>query len=96
MKFYLQNPKTGQFAYVDTLNELVAGLEELCPLIHGVSREQFMQNLIELGHGYDDDGGVTFTSAMAENVPLGVVRNGEHVKCDVHSISSFQKEEYGD
>jgi hypothetical protein len=96
MKFYVQNPKTKQFTTLNSLPELIRVLEQLCLSIHGVNRTHYMQNLIELGYGYDDELNVTFARAMSEDVNMGIIRNDQYIRCDVHNIERFQKAEYGD
>lgn len=96
-KFYVQDPLLKKPMYFGTTREVVNHLTELVQPLTGHSKPEFMQHLIDLGHGYDDPQGVTFTNAMAERVNIGVVnQDGSHVRCNIHDVVNFNKEEYGD
>lgn len=96
-KFYIQDSTVGKYVYFNTVNELVNYLDKMVPRAHKISRNQYMQNLIDLGHGYDDRAGVTLTRAMQEQFNLGVVtKEGKHVRTDVHTATNFLNKEYGD
>ena len=56
---------------------------------------QYVQNLLDLGYGYDDRDGVMLTRAMADQFNMGVIKNDTYVRTDVHTVAAFQKEEYG-
>ena len=96
-KFYIQDPTLGQQKYVtfNTVPELVNYLNTMIPRAFKISRAEYMQNLIDLGHGYDDRDGVTLTRAMADQFNIGLVKNGTYVRTDVHTANAFEKEEYG-
>ena len=96
-KFYIQDPLLRKLVYYKTVPEIVNHLSEMVKPLTGHTKPQFIQHLIDLGHGYDDPQGVMFTRAMAEQVNMGVVnKDNAHVRCDIHAISNFQNEEYGD
>ena len=95
MTYYIQDPSVGKYSHFNTVLELVTYLEGMIQRTHKVTRKQYMQNLIELGYGYDDPNGVTFTRAMADEFNLGVIRGGSYVKSDVHSDSRFSQKEFG-
>lgn len=94
-KFYIQDTTIGRYVTFDRVPELVRYLGELIPRATGLSRAQYMQNLIDLGHGYDDPDGVTLTRAIQEQFNIGVVQDGTYVRTDVHTAAAFQKEEFG-
>ena len=97
IKFYVQDTTIGRFVYFDKLNDLVNYLgNELVPRATGGTRGQFVQNLIDLGHGYDDRDGVMLTRALSEKFNIGVVKNNQHVRTDVHVSTRFLSNEYGD
>ena len=99
MKFYIQDVTKNQFVYFGSVPEVVEYLDGMLQRAEGVDRTQYMQNLIDLGYGFDDPQGVTFTRSLKENLNFNVgavMKNGEHRKCDIHNISSFDKEEFGD
>ncbi len=99
MKYYLVDHKLGKAPFLfDTVPQLVSKLEELVVRNHGVTRKQYMQNLIDLGYGYDDPQGTIFTNELAKEYHIGVIKNGSFVRCDVHTATehSRRKEECGD
>jgi hypothetical protein len=57
-----------------------------------------MQNLIELGHGYDDDGGITFAQSMAESFNMGIIKQGNYVRTNIHEATNHNtyRQQYGD
>ncbi len=77
--------------YYSTLNELVHHLEGSVVRKFGQTRKQFMQHLIDLGHGYDDPEGKTFTQVISDYFNIGVVKDNRHVKCNVHEVSIYGK-----
>jgi len=96
-KFYVQDPLLKRVVYHNTVSDVVRHLSEMVKPLTGHSKAEFIQHLIDLGHGYDDPQGVMFTRAMAEKVNIGVLNKDKtHVRCDVHEVTNFQKEEYGD
>lgn len=97
-QFYVNNTIVGKFLYFNTLQGLVRYLGEvLVPLAYKQTREQYVQYLAELGHGYDDGSGVVITRALAESFNIGVVKeDGHHVRTDVHTVDKFQNSDYGD
>ena len=97
MKFYINDTTIGKFVYFNTVSELVNYLgNSVVPRATGTTRSQFIQNLIELGHGYDDIDGVTLTRALAESFNIGVVRENSHVRTDIHAATRFTNDGYGD
>lgn len=97
MKFYIQDPTTNKPVYFNQVNEVVTYLESLVQKAHKLTRKQYMQNLVDLGYGYDDATGITFTRALSEDFNIGILsKDGTHVKTDIHAAMSFLKEEYGD
>jgi hypothetical protein len=95
MTYYIQDPIIGRYVHFNTITELVTYLEGLVQRAHHLTRKQYMQNLIELGYGYDDAPGVTFTRSLGEGFNIGVIKDGKYVKTDVHAINSFSKPEFG-
>lgn len=95
-KLYIQDATIGQYVTFNTVQELVSYLNTLIPRAFKISRSEYVQNLIDLGHGYDDPQGIMLTRAMADQFNIGVIKNNSYVRTDVHSISNFQNPEYGD
>jgi len=61
----------------------------------GKTRDEFMYEMTEIGHGYDDPDGVNFTRLLSEYVNIGIIQDGKPNKCDVHAVEKFSKPEYG-
>lgn len=96
-KFYIQDSTVNRYVYFDTVPEVVDYLGQITQRAYGLSRQQYTQNLADLGYGPDDRDGVTFTRALSEQFNIGVVASdGRLVKTDIHTATSFLKEEYGD
>ena len=96
MKYYIHDTTIGQFVYFKTLNELVGYYDHFIPRAYKLTKPQFMQHLIDLGHGYDDGQGVMLTRAISENYNIGVVRNNnQKERTDVFEATKFLSEEYG-
>jgi hypothetical protein len=98
MKYFVQDPKTNQFYYTENVPDMVRFLERLTKERLGLTRAQFTQNLADLGHGYDDPQGITFTRALAaDHFYIGAVKSGgQHFRCDIHDTNNFSKPEFGD
>lgn len=95
-KFYIHDSTIGRYVTFDTVPELVNYFNFLIPRAFKQSRQEFVQNLIDLGHGYDDPRGVMLTRVLSEQFNIGVVSNGSYMRTDIHAITNFQKAEYGD
>jgi len=95
MTYYVQDPTVGKYVLFNTVPELVAYLDNLVVRAHKLTRKQYMQNLIELGYGYDDPQGITFTRQMSDQFNIGVIKNGNYMKTDVHSSDALRQEEFG-
>ena len=94
-KLYIHDSTIGRYVTFNTLKELVSYLNDMIPRAFKISRSEYVQNLIDLGHGYDDQNGVMVTRAMADQFNIGVIKNGTYVRTDVHELSNFQNEEFG-
>jgi hypothetical protein len=94
-KFYV---KDGQhLKYFSSVPEVVSFLEQVVKLKLKTTRSEWMQHIRDLGHGYDDALGRTFTESLADHVEVGVVQNGgKLVRCSIHEATAFTKPEYGD
>jgi len=93
---YIQDSTIGKYVTFNTVPELVKYIgEQIVPRAFKLTRNQYMQNLIDLGYGYDDRDGVTLTRAVADQFNIGVVKDGNYVRTDVHTAEAFNKEEFG-
>ena len=97
-KFYMFDTTLPKPDYVlfETLPGLVGYLENWIQRAMKKTRSQFMYEMAEVGHGYDDPAGASFTQLLSEYVNIGIVQHdGRIVKCDVHRAVAFNKEEFG-
>ena len=83
-----------QDMFFKTYPEAIKYLESMC-IRTGKSRKQYMILLEDVGYGYDDSNSATFVRGMAEKFDMGVVRENRKVRCDISTISVFDKPEYG-
>ena len=95
-KLYIQDATIGRYVTFNTVQELVNYVNNMIPRAFKVSRDTYVQNLIDLGYGYDDRDGIMVTRAVSEQFNIGVIKDNTYVRTDVHSISRFQNTEYGD
>ena len=92
MKYYIIDKQVShQPAIFNSLNELINTLERVVQYKFKMTRNQYMQNLIDLGHGIDDPLGRTFTESMAECVEIGVIKNNTCLRCTVHEVAHYSK-----
>ena len=99
MKYYIKDPtKAPSPAYFNSLNELISYLEGFVQRKFNRTRARYMEYLIDLGHGYDDREGQTFTESLRTHVEIGVFNNNKHYPCNVHDATRYgsKKEEMGD
>lgn len=94
MKYYVKDPILSRYVHFDGVPQAVSHLESMLVKM-GISRESYMQNLIDLGYGYDDPEGATFVRSLSEKYDIGVIRDGKYVKTDIHNTVSFDKPEFG-
>lgn len=93
MKYYILDRQVSkQPAIFNSVPEVVSTLEKVVQYKFKVTRKQYMQNLIDLGYGVDDNIGRTFTESMAEHVEIGVIKpNGACVRCNIHEAAHHAK-----
>jgi len=85
MSYYIKDTTINQIIYKNNLQDVVKHLEEVCKRYHRRSRSSYMNEMISLGHGYDDDQGTYFTELLGADFDIGVVkRDGKHVRCNIH------------
>lgn len=97
MKFYIFDTTLAKPDYVlfDSVPNLVRYLENWIQRAMKKTRSQFMFEMSEIGHGYDDAPGANFTQLLSEYVNIGIVQSNKPVKCDVHRSVAFNKPEFG-
>lgn len=84
-----------QYVTFDTVPQVVGYLESYIQRALKQTREYFMYDLAELGHGEDDPQGVNFTRQLSDYVNIGKIQNDKPVKCDIHVVERFSAPEYG-
>jgi len=98
MKFYIVDTTQSNTPFVyGSISELVRHLEGTVQRRFNLTRSQYMQNLIDLGYGYDDDNGACFTTSLSEYFNIGVIRDGHQLKTNIHEAANHNKyrAEYG-
>jgi hypothetical protein len=99
MKYYIVDTTQSDVPKVfNTLSELVRHLEGTVQRRFKCSRSAYMDNLISLGYGYDDQDGATFTTSLSEHFNIGVIRDGKPLRTNVHEAATHRKfkEQTGD
>jgi len=92
MKYYIIDKQvSNRPAIFNSLNELINTLERVVQYKFKLTRKQYMQNLIDLGHGIDDPLGRTFTESMSEYVEIGIIKNNACLRCNVHEVAYYSK-----
>lgn len=85
MSYYIKDTTINKFVYKNNVNEVVNYLENLCKKFHKKTRKSFMDDMANLGYGYDDEQGVYFTELMRNDFEVGVLRkDGRHVRANIH------------
>jgi hypothetical protein len=83
--YYVKDPTIMKIVEKETVAELVDYLDALCHKLSEKTRTQFMNEMVELNHGYDDDAGTYFTELMASELEIGVVGvNGRLKPTNIH------------
>jgi len=92
MKYYIVDTTLAHTDHTfGELHELVNHLEGTVQRKFKTDRQHYMQNLIDLGYGYDDDNGATFTTSMSEFFNIGIFRNGRPLRTNVHEAANHNK-----
>jgi len=80
-------------------SQIVKYLEGMTQRAHKQTRKDRMIMLSELGYGYDDPDSVSFVRSMADIFDMGIIRNAagqlRKIRCDITTVSLYQKEEFG-
>ena len=96
MRYYIKDSTIKKVVYFNNLNEVVSYFGQMIPRAFNKTKQQYIQYLAELGHGYDDDG-VVLTRALSEQFNIGIERkDGKLERTDIHEASRFTDEGYGD
>jgi hypothetical protein len=88
MSYYIKDTTIGEVVQKNTLQEFVLYLEQVCVRYNKKSRAVFMDDMISIGHGYDDLEGAYFTELMSLTFDIGVCRkDGKLVRTNIHEHS---------
>ena len=99
MIFYIKDTTLGKDPiFFKTIKEVVKHLEGSVRRKFNQSRQQYMQNLVDLGHGYDDDEGKNFTEALSRVFEIGLKKPMGLLKCNIHEAALYSnyRTEMGD
>jgi len=89
MKYYVFDSTLGKQAkYYSHIGEVIEHLEQSIRRFTGKSRQQFMQDLYEVGASHDEATGRNFTEQMSNYVETGIFRDGRHIRCNIHDAFS--------
>ncbi len=93
MRYYIIDNTIRKEPFIyNSVNEVVKHLETAVQHKFRKTRQQYMQNLIDLGHGYDDPQGKVFTQSLSEYFNIGTVRkDGTFVKGNIHEVEQYSK-----
>lgn len=88
MKYYILDTTLSRKPLLfETVDELVHHLEGTVWRKFKLNRATYMDNIISLGYGYDDDLGSTFATSLAEHFDIGVIREGRLMRTNVHEAA---------
>lgn len=98
MQFYIKDTTISNNPILfNDLSDVIKHLEGTVRRKFSLTRSQYMQNLIDLGYGYDDKEGSNFVSSLAEHFDMGVIRQGQYLRTNIHESVNHNKyrKEYG-
>lgn len=70
-------------------------LEGMSQRAYGQNRKERMILLESVGHGDDDPNAVNFVRSMSEQFSIGIIREGQKMRCDITAAFMFDRPEYG-
>ena len=94
--FYVKDQTINKLVTFENYPSVVRHLEGTVQRLKKQTRAEFMNDMVALGHGYDDNDGVQFVKLLAEAVEMGVLRGNRQVRCDLCDVAMFNKPEFGD
>ena len=99
MKYYVKDSTIGKIVERNSVLELVSYLEEVCKRKFKQSRTSYMDEMVSLGHGYDDENGMYFTERMSDSFEIGIKKDkNSYYRTNIHEYTrnTFYKNEMGD
>ena len=92
MSYYIKDTTINKVITFNDINETVNYLENLCIKKNRKSRKDFMYDMSELGHGYDDPQGINFTNLMSDHFEVGALKkDGKLVRTNIHELARNNK-----
>lgn len=92
IKYYIVDTTIGTKPVIfEKIEQLILHLEGTVQRKFRQTRKQYMQNLIDLGHGYDDPQGKVFTQSLGEYFNIGMMNGNSFKKCNVHEVNQYSK-----
>jgi hypothetical protein len=93
MKYYIVDTTLGNKPIIfDNIIGLMNHLEGTVQRKFGQTRTSYMQNLVDLGHGYDDPQGKNFTESLRDSFNIGIVGKDNILKnCNIHDVNYYSK-----
>lgn len=77
--------------YYNNIKDVITHLEGSVKRKFKVNRKDYMQNLTDLGHGYDESTGKLFVDSLYKHFGIGIVKDNRHVKCNIHDVDKYSK-----
>ena len=85
MSYYIIDKTINEVIAKNTVQEIVKYAEQLCEKYYKRTRKSYMDEMISIGHGYDDPEGHTFIQLMSDNFETGVIKSsGKLVRTNIH------------
>lgn len=85
MSYYIVDTTINQVIEKNSVQEIVNYAEQLCEKYYKRSRKSYMDEMISIGHGYDDPQGVNFIQLMSDKFETGVIKSsGKMVRTNIH------------
>ena len=88
MKYYIKDPtiKGSPIKLFESTNQAVSYLKTIVHRKTGMTYEQYLTHLADLGHfGYDER---EVYESMRDHVDMGVVRNNKLIRCSIYEAAS--------
>ena len=94
-KFFVKD--RNQIRYFTNVSDVVLFLELVVKEKLKMNRSEWMQHVMDLGHGPDDTAGRSFVDTMQNHVEIGCVqKNGKCVRCNIFEATQFNDPAYRD
>jgi len=98
-RYYIKDKTVNMLVYKNNVREVVQYLEGLCVRLHKRTRKSYMDEMISIGYGYDDNDGQNFAQLLSNDIDMGrVLDDGRLKRCSIHEYARTvrYKDEMGD